>query len=225
MIATQFSMPGVKFVGVIPIDLNKKPARSDNEGKFGVLNVEVAKRTSAEVDSSTKIQTIVDGFASVTQSTLTANPSEADANGFTTSTITFQAKDAHGNDITTGGLIVTMSFGGTRLNCVVSNSVVDTVTINFIGIPSAFCSAMTASPVSILAGGSSTITIQVKDSGGEKITTGGAKVTMTSGSDSSISTVVDNNNGTYAATLTEEFPPLPPGIGYGDPYHYVTGLY
>jgi hypothetical protein len=41
-----------------------------------------------------------------THSTLTANPTNVVADGTSTSTITMQAKDANGNNLTTGGLIV-----------------------------------------------------------------------------------------------------------------------
>jgi hypothetical protein len=43
-----------------------------------------------------------------TRSTLTANPTSVVADGTSTSTITMQAKDANGNNLTTGGLIVNM---------------------------------------------------------------------------------------------------------------------
>jgi hypothetical protein len=48
------------------------------------------------------------GIATTTHSILTANPSGVDADGTSISTITMQAKDANGNNLTTGGLTVTM---------------------------------------------------------------------------------------------------------------------
>jgi hypothetical protein len=49
------------------------------------------------------------GVATRAHSTLTANPSGVVADGTSTSTITMQAKDANGNNLTTGGLKITMS--------------------------------------------------------------------------------------------------------------------
>ncbi|MCK8523076.1 Ig-like domain-containing protein [Aquimarina sp. D1M17] len=70
-------------------------------------------------------------------------------------------------------------------------------------IPSITNSTITANPNSIEANGlsTSTITVQLKDSAGNNITTGGRAVAMTT-SKGTLSIVVDNSDGTYTATLT-----------------------
>ena len=53
-----------------------------------------------------------DGAPTVANSTLTASPTSVAAYGVTTSTITMQAKDANNNNLSVGGLTVTMSESG-----------------------------------------------------------------------------------------------------------------
>ncbi|MEW7278318.1 BspA family leucine-rich repeat surface protein [Aquimarina sp. 2201CG1-2-11] len=64
-------------------------------------------------------------------------------------------------------------------------------------------SIITANPTSIEANGTSTstITVQLKDASGVNIDTGGSTVTMAT-TRGSLSTVTDNNDGTYTAILT-----------------------
>ncbi|HEU4558325.1 MAG TPA: invasin domain 3-containing protein, partial [Longimicrobium sp.] len=62
-------------------------------------------------------------------------------------------------------------------------------------------STITASPTSLAAGGSSTITVQAKFPDGSNVTKGGATVTLTASPGGALA-VTDNNNGTYTANLT-----------------------
>ncbi|MEY2894520.1 MAG: hypothetical protein RIS42_239, partial [Bacteroidota bacterium] len=70
-------------------------------------------------------------------------------------------------------------------------------------VASPITSLISANPTSINADGSSTstITIQLKDSAGNNLTTTGGTVTVAT-SAGTLGTVVDNNNGTYTVTLT-----------------------
>ncbi|WP_333790645.1 invasin domain 3-containing protein, partial [Sphingorhabdus sp.] len=69
--------------------------------------------------------------------------------------------------------------------------------------PSALTSIITAAAPSISANGTSTttITVQLKDVNGQNLTTGGKAVTLATTA-GTLSSVTDNNNGTYTATLT-----------------------
>jgi hypothetical protein len=69
--------------------------------------------------------------------------------------------------------------------------------------PSALTSIITAAAPSISANGTSTttITVQLKDVNGKNLTTGGNTVTLATTA-GTLSSVTDNNNGTYTATLT-----------------------
>ena len=66
-------------------------------------------------------------------------------------------------------------------------------------------STITAAPTSITADGTttSTLTVQLKDAGGQNLTASGGTVTITkaSGPAVTLSAVTDNNNGTYTATV------------------------
>ena len=71
--------------------------------------------------------------------------------------------------------------------------------------PSLTYSTLSANPATLPAGGTSTITLQIKDAEDNPITTGGLTVTMTtidSGGMENTLTVTDNNDGTYTAAVT-----------------------
>jgi autotransporter-associated beta strand protein len=74
------------------------------------------------------------------------------------------------------------------------------------GVPSTATSTVTVSPSTHQVGsvGTSTLTIQLKESNGNNLTNGGAPITFASlgAGKGSIGTVFDNNNGTYTATYT-----------------------
>jgi len=86
-------------------------------------------------------------------------------------------------------IIATGTAGRTgRVEIVVSTASPATTTIDL-------------SPVSIVSGDSSTVTVQVKNGAGANITTGGATITLgTNGG--TLTSPVDNNNGTYTARYT-----------------------
>ena len=71
------------------------------------------------------------------------------------------------------------------------------------GAASVATSTITASPSSIVADGATTsaVTVQLKDINGNNLTSGGATITL-SATLGTLSAVIDNNNGTYTATLT-----------------------
>ncbi|SSC08835.1 invasin domain 3-containing protein [bacterium endosymbiont of Bathymodiolus sp. 5 South] len=89
----------------------------------------------------------ISGVAIAAHSTLTANPTNVVADGTSTSTITMQAKDVNDNNLTTGGLTVTMSVNGSATlssvsgnadgtyTATITNSTVETVTVSaaFVG--------------------------------------------------------------------------------------------
>ena len=83
------------------------------------------------------------------------------------------------------------------------NSVVRTVLHNVGGVADTATSTISSSPASISANGTSTstITVQLKDANGTDLTIGGDIVTLSTTA-GSLGSVTDNNNGTYAATLT-----------------------
>lgn len=71
------------------------------------------------------------------------------------------------------------------------------------GAASTTTTTISASPTVIFNDGfaTSTITVQLKDSEGNNLTTGGATIVL-SETDGTLSTVTDNGNGTYTSTLT-----------------------
>ncbi|MHA8071868.1 invasin domain 3-containing protein [Aquirufa ecclesiirivi] len=81
------------------------------------------------------------------------------------------------------------------------------------GAADATASTLTPSSASIVADGSTTqvLTVTAKDANGNNLTAGGATVTITKSSGTgSISSVSDNSNGTYSATVTS-----PTAVGSG----------
>ena len=68
--------------------------------------------------------------------------------------------------------------------------------------PSVATSTVTVSLPGIPAGGTSTITVQLKQADGTNLTSGGATVSFVTPSSGSIGSVTDNNNGTYTAIYT-----------------------
>jgi hypothetical protein len=75
-------------------------------------------------------------------------------------------------------------------------------------IPDPEQTIISADPVSIIADGvsASQITVQAVDGGGNNINSGGASVTL-SATDGTLSTLTDNGDGTYTATLTSSVNP------------------
>ena len=162
-------------------------------------------------------------------STITAAPVVVAADGTTQITVTVQLYDELGDPITTGGSNVTISTDFGAISGVVDNldgtytatvtsttpgDAVFTYTVNnrpgvdtaagaFVAGPSPALSTITATPPVVYADGKSEIfvTVQLYDTAGDPITTGGATVTIAS-SLGTIGAVVDNLNGTYTTTVT-----------------------
>jgi adhesin/invasin len=165
-------------------------------------------------------------------SQITASPTSIPADGSSTSTITVELRDASGTPVTVGGHVVDLSTSAGTLspvtdqgtgtytatltastiaeNATVSgtvngNPITDTATVTFTGPgpPSGATSQIMASPTSIPANGTSqsTITVQLRDASNTPITTGGATVALNTTA-GTLSSVSDQGNGSYTATLT-----------------------
>ena len=169
--------------------------------------------------------------ADATKSTITASSSSIEADGITTSTITVQLKNGLGTNLTASGgtVLVTTSAGtissvinnnnGTYTTTLTSSTTVGiailgfsidgttataTVPVSFTALPAdATKSTITASSLSIEADGitTSTITVQLKNRLGTNLTASGGTVLVTT-SAGTISSVLNNTNGTYTTTLT-----------------------
>jgi len=172
------------------------------------------------------------GPISVSQTTITADPTSITANGSSTSTITVQAKDAYGNNLTTGGSTVVLQTDLGDLGGVTDNSngtytatltstitgtatitgfvqgiddpFSDTATVTFTpGPASAAMTVITADPTSITASGTSTSVITVQAKDENgNNLTSGGATVILQTDRGSIGAVTDNSNGTYTATLT-----------------------
>src|SRR4029079_7918172 len=68
-------------------------------------------------------------------------------------------------------------------------------------------STLVASPTTVTVGGSSTVTVQLRDASGNALTTSGGVVALAT-SAGTLTAVTDNGNGSYTATLTA---PASPG--------------
>src|SRR5207302_1197510 len=80
--------------------------------------------------------------------------------------------------------------------------ITDTATVEFTpGAADATTTTISASPTSTTVDGSSTITVQAKDQYGNDLTSGGDTVTLST-DHGSLTSVTDNTDGTYSATLT-----------------------
>ncbi|HEU5473721.1 MAG TPA: Ig-like domain-containing protein, partial [Actinophytocola sp.] len=172
------------------------------------------------------------GPAVAATSVITADPTATTANGIATSTITVRLRDAQGNNLTTGGAtVVIATTAGILLDQVVDNgdgsytesltstTTVgiaevsftvngspggDTATVEFVAGPAvAGTSEISAAPTSITADGAATatVTVRLRDANGNNLTTGGATVAISTDL-GALSTVTDNADGTYTATLT-----------------------
>lgn len=166
--------------------------------------------------------------------TFSTSSSSILANGTSTVTITVQAKDSTGVNITNGGDVISLSttlgslsspvdhLNGTYTSTLTSSKVVglalvngtingkpigDTAKVNFRSLIDSH-TTISASPSSITANGTSKsiITVQAKDTNGVNITTGGSTVTLLSTA-GILSSISDNHNGTYTDTLTSSTTP------------------
>jgi putative cell wall-binding protein len=169
--------------------------------------------------------------ADATKTTISAEPTSIAANGVSTSTITVQAKDASGVNLTAGGDTVVLSTTAGVLGAVTDNhdgtytatltsaisagmaSITGTIngttisgataTVAFTAVADATKTTISAEPTSIAANGvsTSTITVQAKDASGVNLTAGGDTVVLSTTA-GVLGAVTDNHDGTYTATLT-----------------------
>ncbi|HEU5475634.1 MAG TPA: invasin domain 3-containing protein, partial [Actinophytocola sp.] len=178
------------------------------------------------------------GAAVASTSEVTASPAFIAADGTSTSAITVQAKDAFGNDVTTGGAVVVIATDAGTISGVTDNgngtytatltsattlgtatltftmngaAGTDTATVRFVpGLADPALSEITADPPAAEADGVTiaTILVRLRDSRGFQLEGGGATVTITTTA-GTLSAVTGNGDGTYRATLTA---PRAPGI-------------
>ncbi len=162
---------------------------------------------------------------------ITSNVTSILADGLSTATIIIQLKDRNGINLTQGGVNVALTTTNGVLSNVIDNldgtyratltssttpggatiqgtlnesAISDVEVVSFSALPAdATTSQVDSSPASIIADGlsTSTITVQLKDSAGNNLISGGDTVVLTT-STGSLSLVVDNNDGTYTAILT-----------------------
>ena len=173
--------------------------------------------------------TLTPGSASAATSTINAGHTSISDGGASTK-ITVQLKDQFGNDLESSGGPVTMTASEGTLSTVIDNgdgtyvatltssttagvitvsgklgsaSLSDTALVDVsIGVASAVTSTITAASSWLSTdGASTTIMVKLKDVYGNALTTGGDNVTLSTSS-GTITTVTDQGNGTYTATLT-----------------------
>ncbi len=180
---------------------------------------------------------VLPGAPSPATSTISAFPGTATSDGLDSARIVVTIRDANGNLAKSGVLVNLRTTLGTLtqiedhgdgtwsslLTSTVSGNAVVTFTVNgqvaaddvsvmFVaGAADATRSQITADPHQITADGTSTSTVALvlKDAHGNRVTAGGQSVVMqtTAGS---LSTPVDNGDGTWAATLTAPNSTTPP---------------
>jgi hypothetical protein len=146
--------------------------------------------------------------------------------------VTVQAKDASGEDLTSGGATITISSTGSGSTSDVidhgdgtytanlTNAAVEQVTISatlggaaVIGVPDPTVtfapgaadgsqSTVAVSSASATTDDTVVVTVHAKDANGNNLTTGGATVAISSTGGGAVSAVTNNGNGTYTANLT-----------------------
>ena len=199
----------------------------------GTYTVKISGSSPAESntlnnDKSVSI-TVTAGTVSLSQSIVTISPSTVVSGS--TATITLQAKDAAGNNLTTGGLAVGFSAsGGGTVTTTTDNgngtyiatftattagtatvsatiggspitSTIPPITVTA-GAVSLSQSIVTISPSTVASGTDATITLQAKDAAGNNLTTGGLSVAFSATGGGTIGSVSYNGNGVYTATFT-----------------------
>ena len=167
-----------------------------------------------------------------TVSTVGSSPGTVTADGSTTSTITVTATDAYGNAIAGAGVSLSQGTGNSTISpaststdgsgsaaftvkdttaetvtyqaTVASTLLTQTANVQFVpGAADGGNTTIAAAPTSVPADGTSTstITVHAKDAHGNALTSSGGVVTLST-DHGSLSSVTDNNDGTYTATLT-----------------------
>ncbi|MBA9084868.1 acyl-CoA hydrolase [Fontibacillus solani] len=173
----------------------------------------------------------VPGAPSGATSTIAVANGSLTANGTSQTTITVKLKDAHGNALTSGGAAVVVSSTLGTVSAVTDNNngtytatltapttvgtatisasvggnpIASTSSVQFVaGASSAANSTIEVGNAILTADGTSQtlITVKLKDTQGNALTSGGATVVVKS-TLGTVSAVTDNNNGTYTAMLT-----------------------
>ncbi len=181
------------------------------------------------VDTATV--TYLPGAASPALSTITPDDASIPANGTSDTDIVVQGIDVFGNTVTTGGATVTMTttagtltpvvdLGDGRYSATLSSTTLsgnatvsatidgtpmtDTAVVFFApGLADPAQTTITAADASLAADGFSatTITVQTVDANGNNLVQGGNGIVLNTTS-GSLSNVLDNNDGTYTASLT-----------------------
>ena len=106
--------------------------------------------------------------------------------------------------VTPNGLVQTLDTGTTVVTAFRSGTADSArATVTVVAAPSPATSTITGAPDATLADGisTSTITVQLKDRAGGRLSTGGAVVTLAT-TRGTLGAVTDNGDGTYTATLT-----------------------
>ncbi|GIO84852.1 hypothetical protein J25TS5_17840 [Paenibacillus faecis] len=167
---------------------------------------------------------------SLSKSTLTANPLSVPADGASSSTLSLQLIDDNGNALTASGGTVQMSTTAGTLTPVTDHkngtytavlkapvavgsavvtaklggqTIAQTATVQFVpGAASGDQSVLSADSSTLAAGtGKTMLTVKLKDTHGNALTTGGDAVTLqTTGG--TLGAVADKGDGTYTAALT-----------------------
>src|SRR5205823_456626 len=145
--------------------------------------------------------TLSSSTATPTASTITFTVSAQDSTGATFSRITFsniRVRPSAGTPLASGNITKTgtSAYTGSSTNYGTLTEVA--------GAANAAHSTVSPATASIPADGSSTqvITVQARDQNNNNLTTGGATVLMSKSGGGTLSSVTDNGNGTYTATLT-----------------------
>lgn len=184
-----------------------------------------------DYDFSFRTYMIPDYSLSPADSQIFVSSSSLVANGVSQAIVTVQLKDAQGNDITTGGEMVTISSTLGTVNAVTDNNngtytatltapsttgtgtisgtvggkmIAGTASVLYVpGLASPEKSTIGVTNGSLLADGISqaTITVKLKDAQDNEIKAGGETVAISS-TLGTVGDVTDHNNGTYTAILT-----------------------
>ena len=119
---------------------------------------------------------------------------------------TFSAVTDNGDGTYTSTFTATVAGTNTITAAIDAQAVTSTApTITVIGAADPAQSTVAVAPASIQSGGTATVTLTAKDANGTQLTTGGATVVFGLGNGTAqgtFSSVTDNGDGTYTATIT-----------------------
>ena len=184
------------------------------------LQAVAVKLDATTLSNNANLSNLVPGSGSLNETFASGTTSYTMTVPKTTSSITFTPTVAeshatvtvNGTSVTSGSPSgsISLNVGSNTINVVVTAQdgvTTKTYTVAVTrqpGTASATTSIITASPTSIMADGTatSTITVQLKDSDGDNVITGSGYIVTLNSSAGTLSSVTDNLNGTYTATLT-----------------------